>query len=276
MSFVPHVKTLGNPKGLDLVLLHGWGSHSGVWASFHPYLTEQYAVTLIDLPGFGKSQISAKDKIIYQAEELYHLLRPYLPRKAIYIGWSLGGMLAWAWAALFPQAIRAVVAIASNVSFVQRLNVPQGGSNLAAWPHAMPQADFDYFRQGIVDDWKKGLSRFASLQTQGSSCAKEDLKFLRQLMTQQESLQLDLLTESLDLLETMDLRVSLSAMQQPALHILGTVDCLVPAAVAPSLKKLHGNHQVELICGAAHIPFISHAGTVASLIDKFIKLPLTL
>ena len=48
-----HVETFGS--GPDLVLLHGWGMHGGVWGDFALRLAERYRVHVIDLPGHGFS-----------------------------------------------------------------------------------------------------------------------------------------------------------------------------------------------------------------------------
>src|SRR3990167_1523074 len=46
-------ETMGD--GPELVLLHGWGLHSGIFEPIRAELTRQFRVTFIDLPGFGQS-----------------------------------------------------------------------------------------------------------------------------------------------------------------------------------------------------------------------------
>ena len=41
--------------GVDVVFLHGWGMNSGAFTSFIPYLSDNFRVTTIDLPGFGEN-----------------------------------------------------------------------------------------------------------------------------------------------------------------------------------------------------------------------------
>ena len=50
-----------NEHPADLVLLHGWGLHSLVWDAVMPALLEQFQVTVIDLPGFGRSPVPGGD-----------------------------------------------------------------------------------------------------------------------------------------------------------------------------------------------------------------------
>ena len=38
-------------SGPDLVLLHGWGMHGGLWSDWADELGEWFRVTVVDLPG---------------------------------------------------------------------------------------------------------------------------------------------------------------------------------------------------------------------------------
>ena len=48
-----HTETYG--LGKPIVLVHGWAMHSGIWRLFARELAKHYQVTLIDLPGHGRS-----------------------------------------------------------------------------------------------------------------------------------------------------------------------------------------------------------------------------
>ena len=48
-----HVETLG--RGPDLVMLHGWALHSGIWAGMREPLSRHFRLHLLDLPGHGQS-----------------------------------------------------------------------------------------------------------------------------------------------------------------------------------------------------------------------------
>ena len=45
----------------DLVLLHGWAMHSGVWRGVRDRLAEHFRLHLVDLPGHGLSPACAFD-----------------------------------------------------------------------------------------------------------------------------------------------------------------------------------------------------------------------
>ncbi|KAB2856246.1 MAG: alpha/beta fold hydrolase, partial [Anaerolineae bacterium] len=45
-------------SGPDVVLLHGWGMHSGVWEDVVEALLDHHRVAVFDLPGHGYSRAS--------------------------------------------------------------------------------------------------------------------------------------------------------------------------------------------------------------------------
>jgi pimeloyl-[acyl-carrier protein] methyl ester esterase len=46
-----HVETVGS--GDDVVLIHGWGMHGGVWSDVRDALAAHYRVHVVDLPGMA-------------------------------------------------------------------------------------------------------------------------------------------------------------------------------------------------------------------------------
>ncbi len=53
MSASLHVEIRG--AGPDLVLLHGWALHGGMWGPWIDELSRRARLHLIDLPGHGRS-----------------------------------------------------------------------------------------------------------------------------------------------------------------------------------------------------------------------------
>ena len=49
-----HVEIIG--QGQPLVMMHGWGMHSGVWQPLVKRLSKDYMLYLVDLPGMGSSR----------------------------------------------------------------------------------------------------------------------------------------------------------------------------------------------------------------------------
>ncbi len=93
-------------KGKDLVLLHGWGQDVSTWWGVVDSLKEDFTVWMIDLPGFGRSEVpksgfSNRDyaEVVRQWIEALDLKQPDL------LGHSFGGRVAIKLAASHPEIL---------------------------------------------------------------------------------------------------------------------------------------------------------------------------
>ena len=62
----------GNDKGKDIVLLHGWGQNIEMMKPLGDLLADNYHITIIDLPGFGKSKEPATILDVGDYTEIVH------------------------------------------------------------------------------------------------------------------------------------------------------------------------------------------------------------
>ena len=81
-------------KGKDIVLLHGWGQNIEMMEPLGKNL-ENFKVTILDLPGFGSSEIP---KVAYTINDYTEILSEFLKslniKKPTLIGHSFGGRIA--------------------------------------------------------------------------------------------------------------------------------------------------------------------------------------
>ncbi|MFJ7439647.1 alpha/beta fold hydrolase [Methylorubrum thiocyanatum] len=118
--------------GTSVVLLHGWPQTSWAWRRVEPLLAEGFDVVAPDLPGFGHSSKpeGGFDKRTI-ATRLRALLKKLgLPRVAL-VGHDLGGHVAYAYAAQWPDEVSHLVFIESSLpGFGQEeaMDVSKGGS----------------------------------------------------------------------------------------------------------------------------------------------------
>ncbi len=224
----------------ELVLLHGWAASAEIWRPGLPRLRELYNVTLIELPGHGRSAFQA-----LSADQAIEALAELLPPRAIVLGWSLGGMLATRLAARYPEKVTALITVATNGRFVAQHD----------WPQAMASEQFEAFFQGLESAPDKTLRRFQALQAKGDSGEKALLKQLRAVNNLcHDSLGLQ---QGLDWLRELNNRAPLRDLACPALHLYGERDALVPPAAAEAVQELSTGAQVATLTGAAHLPFLS-------------------
>lgn len=240
-----------------LVLLHGWGMHSAVWETFLPLLTPHLRVRCIDLPGFGRS---AGMPMPTSLEAMADVLQEVAPAQTVWMGWSLGGLLAMEMAARMPQRVSHLVLMAATPCFVQQTD----------WPCAMPAQDFSAFADSVRQDASTALKRFLALQCLGSVSSRQDLRFLQSCIVQGVVSSGEALEKGLVLLGGADSRVPFSALSLPVLSVLGEHDALVPVSVAPALSSLLPSSTVRVVADAAHVPFLSHPQTCANAVLDFI------
>jgi pimeloyl-ACP methyl ester carboxylesterase len=99
-----HYLTAG--KGPEtVILLHGFAETSRMWRPIMPTLAEKFTVIAPDLPGIGDSSIPAGNKIdmITAAKQIHDLVRSLKIDKARVVGHDIGLMVAYAYAAQFPN-----------------------------------------------------------------------------------------------------------------------------------------------------------------------------
>jgi pimeloyl-ACP methyl ester carboxylesterase len=98
-----HYLTAG--QGPAVILLHGYAQTSRMWRPIIPTLAKKFTVIAPDLPGIGDSSIPADNNIgmIVAAKEIHDLIRALKIDKARVVGHDIGLMVAYAYAAQFPN-----------------------------------------------------------------------------------------------------------------------------------------------------------------------------
>ncbi|MFV0276289.1 MAG: malonyl-ACP O-methyltransferase BioC [Parahaliea sp.] len=199
----------------ELVLLHGWGASRECWRPLLPLLRPWANVTLLDLPGMGgPGQIDS-------AEALAAAVLRHSPRRAVLVGWSLGGQIATLAAARAPRQVAGLVTLASNPRFVAD----------GDWP-GTPAAQLAQMQAGYRIDPERSMARFEILQALNLSGGPRQRLALAAVRGR------GLAHAGFDWLGTLDQRALLAALAQPQLHLLGGRDTVVPPAVAAALERL--------------------------------------
>ena len=89
-------------KGPDIVLLHGWGQNIEMMQFLGDPLSSKYRITILDFPGFGKSEEPKEAWDIKDYRDMLHELVEKLKIKnPTVIGHSFGGRVAICYAAKY-------------------------------------------------------------------------------------------------------------------------------------------------------------------------------
>lgn len=102
----------GNKDGYNVVLLHGWGQNIEMMNPIGKGLEKDFYITVIDLPGFGKSKEPPYGYTIYDYYEvLDEILNNLNIENPILIGHSFGGSISIIYAA--KRKVKKLVLLAS-------------------------------------------------------------------------------------------------------------------------------------------------------------------
>lgn len=239
--------------GPDLVLVHGWGLHSGVFDTLAAELAQRFRVTRVDLPGHGRSTAcpmsDALDVVAAQ-------LGASVPSPAIWLGWSLGGLIAVQRALQAPDAVQALLLVATAPRFICG----------ADWPHGVEPAVLQEFARDLGQDYAGTLARFLALQVRGSAAAGATLRALRARLLEHGAPTPAALCVGLEFLRGTDLRAQLVDIHCPTLFLFGERDVLAPPGIVDGLRECMPAARSVIIAGAGHAPFLSHsAACIAAL-----------
>ncbi|WP_456373705.1 pimeloyl-ACP methyl ester esterase BioH [Thiolapillus sp.] len=240
--------TLG--EGPDLLLIHGWGMNLAVWQPLVSELEGDFRITLVDLPGHGESPWN---ETMQTLDDWTQMVLETAPKQAIWAGWSLGGLLMQRARMLAPERLCATLGIATTPCFIRHDD----------WPHGIAPEILPAFARELESDNRRTLRRFLALQVQGAEDARATLLMLRKEFDARPEPRPEALRVGLRLLMETDLRDLAEDSAPPARWLLGERDTLVPMAAGKSLSG-----QVQVIPGAAHAPFLSHAGICAAVLRE--------
>lgn len=238
-------------NAIPIVLLHGWGLNSNVWLPFLKLFSEQnnanFQLITIDLPGFGDN--STVNIEPYDLTNICYYIEQTIDKPAIYLGWSLGGLIATQMAINHPNKVLALITVASSPYFVEE--------SINNWP-GIKTTVLDNFHNQLSQDTEKTIRGFLKIQAMGSPHIRQDLKKITTLVMAQNLPSQKTLSDSLTLLSQCDLRQSLLSIKQPFLRLYGQNDSLVPKGAIKIINLLAPQSDDYLFSKASHAPFISH------------------
>lgn len=240
----------------DLVLLHGWGLNAQVWQSMVVRLAPHFRLHLVDLPGYGRSQGFGPMSLSDMAD----IVLRQAPERAVWLGWSLGGLVASQIALSAPSRVEKLITVASSPCF----------SAQDDWPGIKPDV-LQGFQQQLSEDFQRTVERFLALQTLGTESARQDARLLKSVVLEQPMPSVDVLNGGLEILREADLRQPLTDLSVPLLRLYGALDGLVPRKVAGLLDDEWPNSTSVVMPKAAHAPFISHPDAFTEQVIAFVQ-----
>lgn len=258
-----HVRREGTPGRPTLLLLHGTGASLHTWDGWVAALGGRYDLVRMDLPGFGLTGPHARDD--YRVSSYAAFVGDVadtlgLERFAI-AGNSLGGNIAWHFAAANPDRITALVLID-----------PSG------LPPVEPRAPSLVFRLASTPVLRNVLTWFAPDALYESSLLEvyaDDSKVTPELVRRYRELSLRNGNREAFVQRTLQWEygqpVQLSLIRAPTLIQWGALDVWIPVGDARRFEKLIDDARVIIYDDLGHVPMEEAPARTAADADRFLE-----
>ncbi|MGH8128138.1 MAG: pimeloyl-ACP methyl ester esterase BioH [Gammaproteobacteria bacterium] len=239
---------------LPIFALHGWGLNAAVLEPLDGAF-DGHRVQAVDLPGHGRRR---EESFGRDLDALVEGLLAQAPPRAVWLGWSLGGMLALTAASVAPDRVAALVTVAASPSFVKRPD----------WPEGMPVERLRRMAADLASDAEQTVNDFLTLQVLSSRDGRTALRQLKAALDARGMASSQALDDGLHLLETLDLQPHLAGLKVSLLATGGGRDRLVQPAAIRAMAKRAAVAEAHIFDDAAHAPFLSdRAGFIACMTD---------
>lgn len=230
---------------LRLILLSGWGIDQRIWQPLEAHWPTFLAAQAVEWPGYGDTSSLKANATL---EELADAMAEPLASEAVWVGWSLGGLLATALLAYLPPP-RGLILLGAGDTFCAKDEAStQGGvtsDELSAFQRA--------FQRDPTATWK----HFLRWQTQGEPNPRQAHRQLRDLVGDTPPADSPTLATGLHWLATIDNRLYLAASPCPVVRLTGEHDPFISPAQCRASKPL---------IDVGHCPMLSQPQALAATI----------
>jgi len=247
------VESLGS--GPDLVLLHGWAMHGGIWNSVRDQLALTYRLHLVDLPGHGLSPADEPGTLEHMVDQVIEIL----PQNCIVCGWSLGGQIAIELGLREPLRVQKLVLISTTPCFAKRDD----------WQWGMDTKLLQLFMENLRQNYKITINRFLTLQMSGDQDVIAVLAQLRKHFFQRKQPDPIALQKGLEILQSNDVRDKLGSVEQPVLLLHGENDVITHPTAARWMDQQFKISKLVMFPHCGHAPFLSYPEQLIACLNEF-------
>jgi len=245
-----HYRIDGNPDGRPVVFANSLGTDLRLWDPILPLLPKSLRIIRYDKRGHGLSDAPAAPyamgALVGDAERLLDHLNI---RDCVFVGLSIGGMIAQGLAVKRLDQVRAMVLsntaarIATPALWDERISAVQSGG-IEALADAVMQRWFSKPFRATPDlvQWRHMLTRTPAEGYMGCSAAISGTDFL----------------------------TTTASLTLPTLAIAGSEDGSTPPDLVRETADLIRGSRFHLIRGAGHLPCVEKPGEFAKTLTDFL------
>lgn len=238
-----HVRDSGPRSAPAVIMIHGIGSHLQSWDGWALALEEDYRVIRLDLPGSGLSHPDPSGDYTDRRsiEVLASLMQRLDVATANLIGNSLGGRIAWRFAASHPERVSKLVLVSpdgfasAGFEYGKAAEVP---AIMAAMKHVLPKSTL--------------RSNLEVAYSDRSRLTAETLDRYYDLMLAPDAR--DALLGRMRQTVLVDPEPILQTIRQPTLLLWGENDGMIPVSNAADYQRNLPDAELVRLPGLGHVP----------------------
>jgi pimeloyl-[acyl-carrier protein] methyl ester esterase len=215
-----------------LVLLSGWGIDARIWHGLDSHWPDDITVTTPDWPGYGRHGALTDPTDVASLAQAMHEV---LPSDAVWVGWSLGGLLAAAMLRFLPSP-RALVMLGMTPRFTATGTRGVTGRELAL------------FQAAFARDPQRTWAHFVRWQVNGEPSPNAAQQRLEKMIGKAMPADIPTLKAGLEQLASWDLHHTLSHAPCPVVYLRGEDDPLLPPPEG---------YSPQVLAGSGHCPQVS-------------------
>jgi 3-oxoadipate enol-lactonase len=249
-----HVQISGPAGAPAVVFANSLGTDLRVWDTVLPLLPQELRYIRYDKRGHGLSEMDARagagEVIANHAGDALAVIDAYARGPVVFVGLSIGGLIAQAAAHAGPDMIRALVL--SNTA--ARLGTAQGWQDRI---DAVQAGGCAAIADGVMQRW------FGPAFLQSA-----ELPLWRAMLARTPRAGY---IKACRALAAADLRAQTAALRLPCLVIAGEHDGASPANVVRDTANLIAGAQYHCIPNAGHLPCVEAPAEWAAIVSPFLK-----
>jgi pimeloyl-ACP methyl ester carboxylesterase len=245
-------------EGPDLVFIAGLGDERDCWSEQAAALQGSYRVTTFDNRGVGRSSTPpGAYEIIDFADDTAKLLDALEIEAAHVVGSSMGGAIAQELALRHPARVRTLVLHGTWCYADRYFREVIRGIQVLARGASTPRDFFiaanvwflspELYNSGTIDEWASAYEANPYLQS------------------------VDAFTRSAEALLGHDTRDRLGEISCPTLVTVGSEDICTPERYARELVSLIPGARLQILDGAAHMPYVEDPDTFTAVVSDFLR-----
>ncbi|CAL4324140.1 alpha/beta fold hydrolase [Buchnera aphidicola] len=251
-----YIKIIGKGN-INLILLHGWGINNSIWFWIEKILMKDFKLHIIDLPGYGNNF----HVIVENLYELLALIHNNTPKKCIWMGWSMGGIISSYMSILYPKKTIAIINICSSPCFIKKKK----------WPGIDINTIKNIFKN-LLYNYKNTIKNFFITNTYNIIKKNTHVQNIIKKYVLPPYPTYNTLKMNLDIICKTDIRKYIMQTKLPNLQIYGKLDTMIPIEISKIINKYNNkNIKIIVIDHSAHMPFISKPIEFCNSIISFKK-----